>query len=109
MSSKIEVLANFEKDVKKLYKKYKKLPEDLKTLKNTLKDNPKAGIELGNKCYKIRLANSSVPIGKSGGFRVVYYYLDEVNNIYLMTIYSKSDLENIDDKKILEILEESGL
>lgn len=104
MNLTIKTLNSFQKDVKRLYKRYKQLPNDLKNLKQELTKNPKSGIELGHKCYKIRVVNSSIPTGKSGGFRVIYYYLDTDNNIYLISMYSKSELENIDDKIILDIL-----
>ncbi len=109
MNCNIKLLANFIKEVKKLSKKYKKIGDDLKELQNELLANPKSGIHLGNNCYKIRVANSSIPSGKSGGFRVIYYYLDANSVIYLMSIYTKSDLENISDEKILEILQERGI
>ena len=104
MNLTIKALDNFVKEVKKLSKKYKKIADDLKGLQNELLDNPQRGIHLGNNCYKIRVSNSSIPTGKSSGFRVIYYYLDSNGVIYLMSIYSKSDLENLSDKKILEIL-----
>jgi len=66
-------------------------------------------IILGNSCYKIRLANSSIPTGKSGGFRIIYYHIDTNGTLYLMSMYSKNELENIDDKIILQILKENGL
>ena len=109
MNLNIKTLESFNKDVKKLFKKYKQLPNDLKLLRDELSLNPKSGIELGNGCYKIRLANSSIPTGKSGGFRIVYYYLDSQNNLYLMSIYSKSDLQNLNDDKILQILKDNDL
>lgn len=109
MNLQIKPLENFTKEVKKLAKKYKKIGEDLKTLQKDLLNDPQCGIHLGNNCYKIRVANTSVPTGKSGGFRVIYYYLDENGVIYLMSMYSKSDLENLSDEKILEILKENGL
>ncbi len=109
MNLKIINLTNFTKDVKRLYKKYKNLPKDLTTLKNELEQNPRAGIDLGSNCYKIRLENSSVPTGKSKGFRVIYYYLDAKKNIYLTAMYSKSELSNISDSKIIDILRENGL
>ena len=104
MNLKIISLESFTKDVKKLHKKYKQLANDLRILENELQENPRCGIPLGNACYKIRLKNSSVPTGKSAGFRVVYYYVDEENNLYLMAMYSKSELENISDERINEIL-----
>jgi mRNA-degrading endonuclease RelE of RelBE toxin-antitoxin system len=109
MNLKIVSLENFSKDVKKLFKKYKNISKDLKNLQDTLLKDPKSGIELGENLYKIRLANSSIPTGKSGGFRVVYYYIDQQKNIYLMTIYSKRELENISDERLVEILKINGL
>ena len=109
MNLKILSLESFSKDVKKLYKKYRKIADDLKVLEKQLYTDPKIGIEVGNSCYKVRLRNSSVPTGKSGGFRVIYYYIDDKNSLYLMAIYSKSELENISDEKIMEILKNSDL
>lgn len=109
MNCSIKLLANFIKEVKKLSKKYKKIGDDLQELQNELLANPKSGIHLGNNCYKIRVANASIPSGKSCGFRVIYYYLDTNGVIYLMSIYAKSDLENLSDERILEILQENGI
>ena len=46
--------------------------------------------------------------GKSGGFRVIYF-LRTQEKIYLLEIYSRSDLENIEDKRLIEILLANGL
>ena len=109
MNLKILRLGNFSKEAKRLYKKYKKLPIDLKTLGKRLTENPKVGIDLGANCYKTRLENSSIPTGKSGGFRIVYYYYDGEENLYLLSIFSKRDMENISDERVLELLEKYGL
>ena len=109
MNLKIKTLTPFERDVKRLYKKYKQLPKDLKVLNTKLQNNPESGIKLGQGCYKIRLENSSVPTGKSGGFRIIYYHIDLNDNLYLMTMYSKNELDNIDDNIILKILKENAL
>ena len=109
MNLKIIRLGNFTKESKQLYKKYKKLPSDLKILSERLNINPKDGIDLGANCYKIRLENSSIPTGKSGGFRIVYYYYDGESDLYLLSIFSKRDMENISDKKVLELLCKYGL
>ena len=109
MNLNIKTLNSFNKDVKRLFKKYKQLPNDLRLLNKILLENSKAGIELGSRCYKIRLANSSISSGKSGGFRIIYYYIYSNENLYLMSMYSKNELENIDDKIILQILKENAL
>jgi mRNA-degrading endonuclease RelE of RelBE toxin-antitoxin system len=61
---KIVPTPEFVKQVKKLAKSYKQISNDLESLKQQLLLNPKSGIELGNKCFKVRLANSSIPTGK---------------------------------------------
>lgn len=50
--------------------------------------------------YKIRLAIKSKGKGKSGGARVITYVLTDNNEIYLLTIYDKSEFDSIDDKTI---------
>lgn len=108
MNLKIVKLDSFAEAAKRLYKKYENLPQDLKKLQSLLNENPKAGIDLGGNCYKLRLANSSIPTGKSGGFRVIYYYFDG-EQLYLITIYSKRDVETIDNTKIKALVKKYGL
>ena len=109
MNLNIISIKRFLKEVKSLHKRYKNIAKDLLALKEALNENPKSGTALAHNCYKIRLSNSSVPTGKSGGFRVVYYYIDDKNNLYLLSIYSKSDIANISDEKILAILKKEGI
>ncbi|MBN2897120.1 MAG: hypothetical protein JXK05_14650 [Campylobacterales bacterium] len=109
MSLNIHALDSFVKEAKRLQKKYNNLSDDLKTLKTVLSANPKAGVALSRHCYKIRLANSSMPTGKSGGFRIVYYYWDSDGNLYLMSIYSKTELETISEERLIEILSANDL
>jgi mRNA-degrading endonuclease RelE of RelBE toxin-antitoxin system len=106
MNLKIISLESFNKDAKKLHKKNIKLPIDLKTLNDILKDNPKAGILLSSDLYKIRLENSSSNTGKSGGFRVIYYFIDKNENLYLLKIYSKIETPNIKEEVLIRILKE---
>jgi len=106
---KIVPTPEFIKQVKKLAKSYKQISNDLESLKQHLLLNPKSGTELGSKCFKVRLANSSIPTGKSGGFRIVTYHFDEKNIIRLLLIYSKTEKENISDRELDEILKNNGL
>ena len=101
----IIVIPTFEKNVKKIVKKDKLLYKDLQRLFEMLTKNPKEGIYLGNSCYKIRVKNSSINKGKSGGYRVITYYWDK-DTLGLLTIYSKSDRENIFESEIDELISE---
>ena len=109
MSFEIKPVAGFRKDFKILSKKYKKIEDDVRKVILELRKNPKAGTALQHNCYKIRMANSSTPTGKRGGFRLIYYFIDEHNNLYLMNIYSKTNKENISQNELLELLKINGL
>ncbi len=62
------------------------------------------GTPLGNNLYKIRLSITSKRKGKSGGARVITYLKTGEGNIYLLTIYDKSEKDTIYDKEIQKIL-----
>jgi mRNA-degrading endonuclease RelE of RelBE toxin-antitoxin system len=104
MSLKLIPTPEFAKNVKKLQKRFRLIYKDLENLQIELSNNPLSGINLGGNCYKLRLSNSSIPTGKSGGFRIIYFYLISQDLIYLLAIFSKSDLENISEDKIVELL-----
>ncbi len=101
----IRFLENFRKRFKKLHKKNKKLIYDIKKLEKELKENPTAGTSLGHGMYKIRMANSSRNIGKSGGFRVISYFIDEDKIVHLVEIYDKSNIESISFEELRDIVE----
>ena len=107
MDYNIIVSKNFASEIKDYLKKFPSLTEEMKFLKESLMSNPKQGISLGSGLYKIRLANKSKGTGKSGGFRVVTYLLqitETGTNIYLVTIYDKSEEESIDKRDLLKLV-----
>jgi len=100
----IEYSQNFLKEAKNLSKKYKLLKNDLKkAVEEISKYN--LGVSLGFNLFKKRVANSSIPIGKSGGFRVILYQQLE-DRIVLISIYSKTQKESLRDEELKEILKE---
>ena len=105
MNFNIETIPRFEKDAKKLKKKFPKIKTDLLELTNDLQLNPELGIHLGENIFKVKISNSSIPTGKSGGFRVITYYkTDDI--LYLVTIYSKTEQDNILTEKLKKIVQE---
>lgn len=104
MSYKVIPTLTFEKELKRLSKKYPSLKEDLRFLINQLKENPNLGISLGKQRFKVRLKIKSKKQGKSGGGRVITYLIDKNKEIYLLSIYDKSELDTINDQKIQRII-----
>lgn len=70
MNYKIKVYRHFEKEVKKLSKRYKSLKQDLTILAAELMQNPDMGTDLGNGLHKVRMSIASKGKGKRSGARV---------------------------------------
>jgi mRNA-degrading endonuclease RelE of RelBE toxin-antitoxin system len=104
MSYNIEVTGFFEKQLKRLAKKFPSLKTEYLQLISSLKENPSQGTGLGNHCYKIRLAIASKGKGKSGGARVITHIQIINTRVFLLSIYDKSEQSDITDKDLLEWL-----
>jgi mRNA-degrading endonuclease RelE of RelBE toxin-antitoxin system len=92
----------FLSDLKPLAKKYPSIFRDVEALIENLEGNPFFESEpLGKDCYKIRMAITSKGRGKSGGARVISCVKVVANNVHLVSIYDKSDKENIADKELI--------
>ena len=85
-------------------KKYPSLKQDFFELIESLEKNPEQGTNLGNNCYKIRIAIESKGKGKSGGARVITNFIIADETVYLLSIYDKSDKENLSNKELKELL-----
>lgn len=105
MGYKILTVAPFDKQLKRLAKKYPSIKSDILQLANELITNPTKGKAIGKDCYKIRLAIKSKGKGKSGGARVITHFAVLGSSIYLLSIFDKSEKESITDKEIAEILD----
>lgn len=104
MSYSVKSIAVFEKQAKRLIKKYASLKKELLQLVQELKENPEQGTSLGRGCFKIRLAIASKGKGKSGGARIITHVVVADDSVYLISIYDKSERENISDKELSELM-----
>jgi mRNA-degrading endonuclease RelE of RelBE toxin-antitoxin system len=105
MSYSVKSIEVFEKQAKRLSKKYASLKKELLNLVQKLKENPEKGTPIGKNCYKIRLAIASKNKGKSGGARVITNFVITDETVYLLSIYDKSEKENLTDKELDALLE----
>lgn len=117
MSCKIIVVDGFKRDAKRLIKKYNSLKVELAVLQEQLLQNPRIGVLIHENTYKIRLAVKSKGKGKSGGMRIITHVIDldvqlveDINEqnttVFLLTIYDKSEMENISDRDLHFLLDE---
>ena len=105
MNYNVKSIAVFEKQAKRLIKKYASLKNELLDLIQELKENPELGTSIGQSCFKIRLSIASKNKGKSGGGRIITNFVVTEETVYLLSIYDKSEKENLSDKELDELLE----
>ncbi|MEM6523454.1 MAG: type II toxin-antitoxin system RelE/ParE family toxin [Bacteroidota bacterium] len=105
MGFNILTIPPFDKQLKRLAKKYPSIKNDFATLLDDLTENPNRGSSIGKNCFKIRLAIKSKGKGKSGGARVITNFAVIHESVYLLSIYDKSEKENISDQELKELLE----
>jgi mRNA-degrading endonuclease RelE of RelBE toxin-antitoxin system len=98
----IEITPRFKKDLRDLAKRYRSIRSDLQPLIEQLQAGETIGDRIAGvkyEVFKVRLKNSNIQKGKSGGYRVVYY-LKTTTTIILATIYSKSDYSDVSNEVI---------
>jgi len=116
MFREISRLTEFDKDLKKLGKRFRTLEEDLDfVIRNQLIfyhklkiDNrivfPITNLGIDNpKIYKVKkfACRSLKGKGAQSGIRIIYAYFEEQDKIELVEIYYKGDKENEDRQRIM--------
>jgi mRNA-degrading endonuclease RelE of RelBE toxin-antitoxin system len=113
MKVTVRISKHFKAEAKRLIKKYPSLNIDLEALEKELIKTPRTGSSLGNNAYKIRLKIKSKGKGKSGGARVISFVETSViviaaftteEDINLLSIYDKGDVETISDKELKDLI-----
>ncbi|MBL7729443.1 MAG: addiction module toxin RelE [Dinghuibacter sp.] len=115
MKVTVRITKSFRIAAKPLLKKYHSLSKDLLLLEQELIAFPHTGTHLGQDVYKIRLKVTSKGKGKSGGARVISFVetiaiasagktSESEYSVALLTIYDKSDVEDISDKELKDLI-----
>lgn len=106
MRYSVETIDNFEREARRLKKKYKSLKDELSQLIDDLEENPFLGVAMRDGFYKIRLAIRSKGKGKRSGARIVTCVRVVSETVYLMSIYDKSEQTNISNETLNQLLTE---
>ena len=109
MNYEVLTTPDFRTFFKKLFKKQHSLKTDLEKIIEKLQSNYEIGVPLGGNLYKVRMAIESKNKGTSGGARVIYYFLSEENEIYLVYIYDKSSTSTVSKAVLEQLLKNAGL
>lgn len=107
----VEPTNQFKKQYKRLINKYPKSKEEFEKIFESLEKGDFVGEEYNNlglpsgeSVYKVRVANIDANKGKSGGFRLIYYVIVNDEWVYLLGVYTKSEVVNMKQSEIKEII-----
>jgi mRNA-degrading endonuclease RelE of RelBE toxin-antitoxin system len=96
----------FIRRLKELTKRYRKIKSDIQPIIDQLQIGNFVGdqiVGLDFPVFKVRAKNSDIPIGKSGGYRVIYQIVSP-KTVLLLLIYAKSDQADISIEEIKEAI-----
>ncbi|MEB3308891.1 MAG: type II toxin-antitoxin system RelE/ParE family toxin [Snowella sp.] len=105
-SIQIEATSEFKRSLRNLSKRYRHIRSDIQPIINQLQAGQIIGDQIprtGYSVFKVRVKNSDIQKGKSGGYRFIYY-LKTSTRILLVTIYSKSDQGDISVDTVCKIV-----
>jgi mRNA-degrading endonuclease RelE of RelBE toxin-antitoxin system len=104
MSYNVVAIPPFDRQLKRLSKKYPSIKQEYKDLLDNLEINPELGTAIGNNCFKIRFAIESKGKGKRGGARVVTNFVLSDKTVFLLAIYDKAEKDDLSSKELDELL-----
>ena len=98
----------FEENLYRLSKRFRNIRKDIVSVIEQIQAGNFVGDRLAGLgenyiVIKVRIKNSNLQKGKSAGYRLVYQ-VESPTNVLLLTIYSKSDRDDISSTEILNIL-----
>ena len=108
MSYEIYLTETFQKSIKVLKKKYRRVKDDMASTIEALEEDPTIGDPIpgwNKEIWKVRTASTDVKKGKRGGFRSIYLWKSGEITVYLLAAYFKGDKVNISKKETEKTLE----
>ncbi len=104
----IDLTPEYKRNLRNLSKKYRNIRADTQEVIEQIQQGNFIGDRIANLgenyfVLKVRLKNSSIQKGKRAGYRLIYQ-VESPTSILLLTIYSKSDIEDISAYEIYNII-----
>ncbi len=109
MSYEVVFDPSFKRCIKKLGKRFRHVKDDVDTARRVLLKNPDVGVVIpgGSGVRKLQVRNTDLGKGKRSGYRLLYYVKEQpIPTIYLLSLYAKSDQEDVTRRELKQLLDE---
>jgi mRNA-degrading endonuclease RelE of RelBE toxin-antitoxin system len=107
-SIQVVALPEFQRNLRRLSKKYRKIYADIQPVIEQLQIGNFGGDRISGIdriIFKLRVKNSDIKKGKSSGYHLIYE-VESPETLLLLTIYSKSEQTDISIAEIQRIVSE---
>lgn len=104
MSFKVIPTERFQKEVKKIIRIYPGFKENIAALIQSLQEDAIQGAHLGHGIYKVRISIIGKASGKSYGARSIHAVFSVEREIFLLTVYDKSEKKDLTAKELKELV-----
>lgn len=106
----IDLTPQYKRNLRELSKKYRRIRLDTQPIIEQLQQGNFPGDRLAGMgedyfIFKVRVKNTDIQKGKSGGYRLIYQ-VESPTSVLLLTIYAKSEVADISNDDISSILAE---
>ncbi len=108
MSYSIVFTRSFKRSIKQLKKRFRRVKGDIRLAIRVLLQSPNLGAVIpgSSGIRKLRIKNSDLSKGKSGGYRLLYWVENQPGpKIYLLLLYAKSDREDVTRQELQQLLD----
>lgn len=108
MTYKVILSTTFKRSLRRLKRRYPHVQDDMSEAVTLLQKSPRLGVVIpnGHGVRKMRVRNRDARRGKSGGYRLIYYVVDEPQEqLTLLFAYSKSDRSDVSQAELQTFLE----
>lgn len=109
MPTEVSYSDSFKRSLKRIAKKYRHVRQDVQPVIDDIIAGNIPGDQIphvGYEVYKVRIGNSDNRQGKRGGYRMIYYVVQEDKRL-LITLYSKTEQSDVNAEAIRRIIADS--
>ena len=109
MTYSIVLTASFKQSLRQLRRQFRHVKNDVGMAIELLLRMPRLGVVIpgGSGVRKLRVRNSDLTRGKSGGYRLLYCVEEEPHaTVYVLLLYAKTGREDVTRRELKRLLDE---
>jgi len=104
---KVRTTPSFEASIRRLSHKYRRIRQDMEEAIPAIEKSPTNAVAIpgyAHRLWKKRVRNRDAKAGKRSGYRIIYFWQPNNEEIYLLIAYSKFKREDLTSQELDNLL-----